>query len=225
VGGKTLGVLDVQSEKPGAFTETDANTLTILADQVAIAIENARLFQQTQQALNESLALYRQNIREGWTAFSQEESLIGFQQTSAGGRRLTRPIDTDDIREAVDRGNLMVVQPDEKNREAFMVVPVKLRGQIIGTLKVHAPTEYRTWSRDEIDLVLAVSDRLSLALENARLILESQKQVIKEQTIGEVTSKIGTSIDMKNVLKTAVEELGRAMPGSEVMFRFESNGK
>ncbi len=225
VRGRTLGVLDVQSEKPGAFTETDTGTLTILADQIAIAIENARLFQQTQQALNESMAWYRQNIREGWAALSREESLIGYQQTLAGGRKLTKPIETDEIREAINSGNVLIVQPEDDNKAAYMVVPVKLRGQIIGTLKIHAPTENRAWSRDEINLANAVSDRLSLALENARLIQESQKQVIKEQTISEVTSRIGTSIDMKNVLKTAVEELGRALPGSEVMFRFESNGK
>ncbi|NTV83883.1 MAG: hypothetical protein HGA23_06220, partial [Bacteroidales bacterium] len=64
-------------------------------------------------------------------------------------------------------------------------------------------------------------ERLSLALENARLIQESQRQVIKEQRISEVTGKIGSSINLKNVLQTAVEELARAMPGSEVIIDFE----
>ncbi|MCK7516915.1 MAG: GAF domain-containing protein [Ignavibacteriales bacterium] len=70
---RIVGVLDVQSEKPGAFTENDANTLSILADQIAIALENARLFAQTQQALNEAQALYRQNLQEGWKTFSREK--------------------------------------------------------------------------------------------------------------------------------------------------------
>lgn len=225
VGGKTLGVMDVQSEKPGVFTEADAGTLTILADQVAIAIENARLFQQTQQALKESQALYSQFIREGWAALSREQTLIGYEQTLAGGRKLSRPVETDEIRAAINSGNALIVQPQDKAQKSYMVVPVKLRGQIIGTIKIQAPIENRPWSRDEINLANAVSDRLSLALENARLIQDSQRQVLKEQTITEVTSRIGTSIDMKNVLKTAVEELGRALPGSEVMFRFETNGK
>ncbi len=70
---QTIGVLDVQSEKPGAFTDNDTNTLSILADQIAIALENARLFSQMQQALNEAQALYRQNSQEGWLTFSREE--------------------------------------------------------------------------------------------------------------------------------------------------------
>jgi GAF domain-containing protein/HAMP domain-containing protein len=223
--GRTLGVLDVQSEKPGAFTEGDAKTLSILADQIAIAIENARLFQQTQQALNEFQALYRQNLKEGWSAFSREESLIGYQQTLTGGKKLLKPVETEEIRDAINRGQVLVTQPQADDDDSFIVVPVRLRGQIIGTLKVQAPSKNRTWTQDEINLTNAVSERLSLALENARLIQESQKQVIKEQTITDVTSKIGASIDLKNVLQTAVEELGRAMPGSEVMIRFDSNGK
>jgi hypothetical protein len=96
-----------------------------------------------------------------------------------------------------------------------------LRGQVIGALNIKAPTPDRLWTMDEINLAKAISERLSLALENARLIQESQRQLIKEQTISEVTGKIGTSINLKNVLQTAVEELGRAMPGSEVIIKFE----
>jgi hypothetical protein len=102
---------------------------------------------------------------------------------------------------------------------------VKLRGQTIGVLNIKAPTPHRRWSQDEVNLAQAVSDRLALALDNARLLFESQSQTAKEQKIGEVTAKIGASINMRNVLQTAVEELGRALPGSEVMIQLQSNGK
>jgi GAF domain-containing protein len=88
-------------------------------------------------------------------------------------------------------------------------------------MNIKAPTANRQWSGNEINLAEAVSERLSLALENARLIQESQQQAIKEQTISEVTGKISASIDLKNVLQTAVEELGHAIPGSEVTIKFE----
>lgn len=223
--GKIVGVLDVQSDKPGAFTDEDAKTLSILADQIAIAIENARLFQQNQQTLNEYQALYRQNIKQGWAAFSHEESSLGYRQTLSGGAKVIEPVETHEILEAINKGDILVTQPDKDHDDSYIVIPIKLRGQIIGTLRVQAPTRNRSWTQDEVNLAEAVSDRLSLALENARLIQESQKQVIKEQTITEVTSKIGASINLKNVLQTAVEELGRAMPGSEVLIRFDSNGK
>jgi GAF domain-containing protein/HAMP domain-containing protein len=220
-----VGVLDVQSEKPGAFTENDANTLSILADQIAIALENARLFSQTRQALDEAQALYRQNSQDSWLTFSREESSVGYQQSIKGGKKLTTPVETDEIREAMNRGNVMVFDKDGRTQEPSIVVPIKLRGQIIGALNIKAPTQNRRWSNDEVNLAEAISERLSLALENARLIQESQRQVIKEQTISDVTGKIGASINLKNVLQTAVEELGRAIPGSDVVIKFKSEEK
>jgi len=222
---RTVGVLDVQSEKPGAFTENDTKTLSILADQIAIALENAQLLNQTQQALNEAQALYRQNGREGWKSFSREKEFVGYQQGLTSGKKLTQLVETDEIRQAMNRGEVLVFHADGITQEASIVVPIKLRGQTIGSMNIKAPTKNRQWSSDEINLAETISERLSIALENARLIQESQRQVLKEQTISEVTGKIGASINLKNVLQTAVEELGRAMPGSEVIIQLEKNNK
>ncbi|MBM3126196.1 MAG: HAMP domain-containing protein [Chloroflexi bacterium] len=220
--GQMLGVLDVQSTKPGAFSDVEANTLGILSDQIAIAIVNARLFRQSQQALAEYQALYQERIKQGWATFSTETPVLGYQHTLSGGKFLSQPVASEEIQETVNRGSTMIVQPGPGTKDPYIVVPVKLRDQIIGTLKVQAPEKNRPWSRDEIKLANAVSERLSIALENARLIQESQKLAIKEQTISEVTSKIGESILLENVLKTAVEELGRAMPGSEVILNLQT---
>jgi len=220
-----VGVLDVQSERPGAFTENDSKTLSILADQIAIALENARLFTQTQQALSEAQTLYRQNLHEGWKTFSREREFIGYQQSLASGKKLEQLVETDEIRQSMNRGEVLIFHADGVTEEASIVVPIKLRGQIIGNMNIKAPARNRQWSSDEINLAETISERLSIALENARLIQESQRQVIKEQTISEVTGKIGASINLKNVLQTAVEELGRAMPGSEVVIKFEKNEK
>ena len=219
--GQIIGVLDVQSDKPGAFTESDAKTLNILGDQIAIAIENARLFDQTQRSLEETQALYSQYLADGWRSFAEEETLIGYHHSLTGGNKLNNAVDTDEIREAMNRGSVLVLHPDGVQSEPEIVVPVKLRGQVIGVIKIKAPMKERRWSRDEINLAEAIAERLSLALENARLIQDSQRQALKEQTISEVTTKIGSSINLRNVLQTAVEELGRSIPGSEVIIRFE----
>jgi GAF domain-containing protein/HAMP domain-containing protein len=221
--GITIGVLDVQSTKPGAFTESDANTLSILADQVAIAIENARLFGQTRQAREEAEALYAQIQRQEWNAFVRQESRIGYRQTATGGRRLARPVETDEIRSALEHGQVVILEGKENRSQPTIAVPIKLRGQTIGTLHIKAPTKDRKWNQDEINLAQAVSDRLALALDNARLLQESQRRAAKEAKIGEVSAKIGASINMRNVLQTAVEELGRALPGSEVVIQFENS--
>jgi GAF domain-containing protein/HAMP domain-containing protein len=223
--GATIGVLDVQSTRPGAFSESDAKNLSILADQIAIAIDNARLFGKNQQTLSEVQALYNQYLRQEWSTFSRHESRIGYIQSSIGGRSLDEPIESDEIQRVLQHGEVLVLNGRGDKAFPAIVVPVKLRGQTIGVLNIKAPTHNRKWNKDEINLAQAVSDRLALALDNARLLFESQRQTAKEQKIGEVTAKIGASINMRSVLQTAVEELGRALPGSEVVIQFQSNGK
>ncbi|HID90141.1 MAG TPA: GAF domain-containing protein, partial [Anaerolineae bacterium] len=56
--GRVIGAMTIQSDKPAAFTEEDITALQTMADQLATAIENARLFAETQQALKETQELY-----------------------------------------------------------------------------------------------------------------------------------------------------------------------
>ena len=79
------------------------------------------------------------------------------------------------------------------------------------------------YSEEELNLIQTVADRLALALESARLLEDSQREAAKEQVIGQITGKIGSSINLRNVLQTAVEELGYAIPGSEIEILLQSN--
>ncbi len=58
IGDRVAGVLDVQSDRAGAFDRSDLFVLQALGDQVAVALENARLFDETQQRLAEVSTLY-----------------------------------------------------------------------------------------------------------------------------------------------------------------------
>ena len=122
----------------------------------------------------------------------------------------------------MNRRETLVFSADGSTHEPTIVIPIKMRGQVIGAVKIKAPTRERQWTATEINFAEAISERLSLALENARLLQDSQRRALKEQAISEITSKIGASIDLKNVLQTAVEELGRSLPGSEVVIQFQN---
>jgi putative methionine-R-sulfoxide reductase with GAF domain len=69
IGGRVIGALDVQSVEPDAFEPEDVSVLTALADQIAVAIENTRLLQQSQIALQEARAAQRRTIQREWDAF------------------------------------------------------------------------------------------------------------------------------------------------------------
>jgi signal transduction histidine kinase len=54
VGTNLIGVLDLQSDQPGRFSDDDARVLTTLAEQIAIAVRNAQLFAESQAARREA---------------------------------------------------------------------------------------------------------------------------------------------------------------------------
>ena len=216
VRGRVIGALDVQSIKPGAFTDNDANTLSILADQIAISIENARLFGGTQNALAEVQNIYRQDIAMSWVKFAQAGGIVGYHKTLSEGKLINKTVDTDEIRQTMMRGSVIAFNADEKRAESTLVVPVKLRGQVIGVLNIRAPRKEHQWSFDEIGLVEAISERLALALENARLFEETAKRAERERRVTDITTKIRSTTDPQQMIDTAIEELRQALGATHV---------
>jgi GAF domain-containing protein len=100
-------------------------------------------------------------------------------------------------------------------------MPLVVRGQTIAVLNIRLPEE-RQWKDEDIDMLQRIVDRAALALENARLIKTTQLSAQKERAIGEISARISASVNIRNVLQTAVEELGRALPGSQVEIQLEN---
>jgi phosphoserine phosphatase RsbU/P len=72
--GTCIGVLDIQSRQPDYFTKDQQNILTLLASRLAIAIENARLFQK-ERAQGETLMVLTEVSREISSILDVEELL------------------------------------------------------------------------------------------------------------------------------------------------------
>ena len=116
----------------------------------------------------------------------------------------------------MNRGRLLVLHADGRNGDPAIVVPVKLRGQIIGALNIKAPSRDHQWSQDEINLAESISERLSLALENARLFEETTRRAERERLVSDITTKIRSTNDPQEMIKTAVMELQRALGATRV---------
>jgi len=219
LGGRVIGALDVQSTQPHAFTEEDTATLAILADQVAIAIENARLFSEAREALKESENTISSYIRQEWSGFRQQLRISGYLYD---GKR-TVPLDDKEKREkvrALPQTGRLTLEKDSKE----LVVPIRLRGQTIGFLDVKSKSGIRKWTEDDLTLLQAAAERAALALENARLVDSAQRRATRERTIGEISTKIGAFSDMEAIMQAAVEELGRRIGGAaEVTLELESD--
>lgn len=199
ISNQVIGALDVQSVEPDAFSPEDVNILSTLADQVSIAIQNAHLYEETQNALAQSQLLLQQFTQRGWSEFARTHKLTGIRRSKAKITLLKEPL-----------------AADELNHINTLDLPINLRGQKIGSLKMSAP-DGRQWTQDEIDIASVFIERAAIAMENARLLNEAQRRATRERVIGDIAASINTFSDMEGILRTAVQQLGRRMGGAEVV--------
>jgi K+-sensing histidine kinase KdpD/CheY-like chemotaxis protein len=193
VGDRMLGALDVQSEREAAFSDEDAVVLQTLADQVAIAIQNARLFEETQRALEEVQALQRYYVAQEWERLSQRQSNVSAEYRSLGiptledawspemdiALKQEQPVALSDL-SAISEGDGGDGRGDKVQSAlpalSALAVPITLQGEVIGVLDLQETDQRREWTREEVEIVTSVADQLALALENARLVEETQRR-------------------------------------------------
>jgi GAF domain-containing protein len=204
---RIVGALDVQSMEKSAFTDDDIQMLSLLADQVSLAIENARLFDETRSALAEAEAISRQFTREAWGRVPVEHKLLGYRYNLAGATPLNEPLDVSATTSANAEDSLKA-----KNQVA---VPIQLRGQTIGTLIVQSPSAEKL-NQEQIDLIKVVADRVALSAENARLFEETTRRAERERLVSDITGKIRSVNDPQTMIQTAVEELRKVLGASRV---------
>ena len=203
-----IGVLDVQSTEPAAFSEEDVAILQALADQVALAIENARLFEQSQRALQDLDTLYGRRARKAW----QEQ----VARQPAGYRYTGLRVEPSSPAANSETGTQAL---ENAGGDQHLTAPIRLRGQSIGSIVLRQDPGAERWSSEEMALVDEVSTQIGLALENARLLEEAQRQAQREHVIREVTEQMRRAVNVETVLQTTVAKLGQVMAAPRVYVR------
>jgi signal transduction histidine kinase/ActR/RegA family two-component response regulator len=215
VGGRVIGALDVQSTEPAAYDDEDVALLRILADQVAIAIENVRLFERTQQALREVEAIHRQYIEREWAREAAERRDLVYEYRRSG----VPPLDDawpPELSEALSGGEVVATRADDPawgdgHAKAALAAPIKYRDQVIGVLDLQETAQARRWTEDEITLVQAISDQVGLALENARLFADTQRRAEELAAINRIGLSVNSDLDLAGVLNALYQELRRIL--------------
>lgn len=188
---KVLGVLDIQSDQPQAFKPDDIDVLQTLADQVAVAIENARLLDESQAALIQLEAVTTLRTREAWRQQLQNQK-HAYTYTPLGIRAENLSDETPGIK-----------------------VPITLRGQKIGSISL-SRKDQSDWSKVDQDLINEVAYQAGLAVDNIRLLEEAKDRARQEQTVGTLAARFSQSLDIDSLLQTAARELGQVPDVSEV---------
>jgi len=225
---QTIGALDVQSADTEAFDSEDVAVLSTLADQVAIAIENARLFRQSQDALAEAEEVQRHYLQGVWQELLQQRPDLRFEYTLEGvpsALDMELPI----TQQAVAQGELVVASDlasgdgDEAVARAALSVPIKLRDQVIGVIDLHEVDETRIWTEHEVALAQAVADQMAQALESQRLFEQTRALARREALTRRITDRIRDAMDVDTILQTAIRELGQALGAPRVYVRLSAD--
>jgi GAF domain-containing protein len=180
--GTALGALTIQSVQSNAFNEQDISVFTAIAESLGVALENANLFREVQANLEEISALNRSYIETAWSEF-----------VAGSG----------DLRYVYQNPNL----DDRASQASLLQVPLTLRDQVIG--EVTLETSKANLSPEELELVDAITTQTAIALENARLIEETQRRALAEQKLNEISALFTRSASVEDILKSAVRELGQ----------------
>jgi GAF domain-containing protein/HAMP domain-containing protein len=203
VGDRVVGVLDMQSEQPGTFTEDNLPAFEALAGQLAIAVQNTSLFTQAQQARAEVEAQARRLTRAGW----------------------------EDYLDAIDRHERMgatfadgAVEPLEApiaytGSDGALRVPLTSLEEPIGAIQLERGAD-QPWSGADAETVAAVGAQIARQIENLRLLAQAESYRLEAE---EATRRLTREGWQNYTAETSQATLGYAYDQSQVIPLNEAN--
>ena len=190
IGATVIGALDLQSRVQGAFSDEEVPIFQSLADNIAVAIDNARLFEQTEQRLQENQRLIEQMrsaVREVERLNRELTQQVWTEYLGSKSSQLSVDLDfsnnlvrrTDDWTPTLNEAMTSNQVVQKSTRDGVIVsVPLRVRGLVIGAMEFELAGE--VLAAEDVDLVEAVAERLGLAVESTRLFDESRRVAQRE---------------------------------------------
>jgi GAF domain-containing protein/HAMP domain-containing protein len=237
-----IGVLDVQSTQVAAFSPDEVTILQTMADQLAIAINNARLIDQLNRSVQELKQASGQFTQRSWREFTSGQSEAqGYRYTISSSAERGAPersvqalvgepqsVLRPEALQAFLQGETIVARPNDGDSaisddlqtlpgettasKAALAVPLRLRGQVIGVLNLRFDSP--TVPAEVANLAEEIGSRLSLVLEGTRLLYQAQRLAYREQQINWISSQVSSSVHLDTILQNTVRELGKALGAS-----------
>ncbi|MGB9776395.1 MAG: GAF domain-containing protein [Anaerolineae bacterium] len=195
VGEEVVGALTIQSEREAAFSPEDITTFEVVADQLAVAIRNARLFEQFQETLRQMEATQARYIRQEWATYlSRWPEHPGYQYDLETVSPLLQPVPLPVVEMPLDRP--LVTESDGRS---LLMAPVLIGKQPIGLLGLEE-TDPRVWTEDELALITTVQEQLALALENRRLFEQTRQALAETEMLYQASAELNAAQSYEEIL-------------------------
>lgn len=220
--GQVIGALSVQSDRTAAFDPDMVAMLQTIADQVAVALDNARLFAEAQDALETTRRAYGQLTEEAWAELLRGRTDWGYQYA----RQSVLPTQGDWSPEMLQA--VHTAQTVHRNGPAGPVVaiPIQVRDKTVGALQFCKPAGdpaqtpgSARWTRQEVERLEKLAQQMGLALESARLFQDTQRLAARERAIRQITEEMRRAVDVEVILHNALTALARTMGASRSYVR------
>lgn len=234
---QVLGVLDVQSERPSAFSAGEVTALTLLAKELGNALGQTRLMNELRRNLDsqnklvtrqrEKLLSYERAERlatlENWSRFLEERgvSFMGFDMDEDDDLQLAYDL-PEDLHETLQRSEITIEQEGAYQR---VRVPIVLQGQVLGAMSFRVPSGTHPLGARQQEFIRSVTERLTMALENRRLFEQSQIIAQRERKANEVGSALLEVTDIRTLLERAAREFNEALGAVQTRIHLQPQAK
>ncbi len=207
--GELLGVLDLH-RAVAPFMPEETEVFRIVADYAAAALDNLRVLAETDAQLQEMRALYTQYTAASWATLMEIEQ-VDTHAIAEGEyvEELARVL----AEEAMAKRSPQSM-PLEDGEHYLLVVPLIAREYPLGYVAF-----VRSAEKGEADLLPVIemaANRLALALDNTRLLMETRRRAMYEQQLGRIGDVVWSSPTPEMIMERSVQELGRLLGASSV---------
>lgn len=223
---RVIGVLDLQSRERGTVYDEDLQAFIAIADALALVVssarqlreaqqrieENARLAEQARNALAEVQRLNKRLIGRAWSEYLKENSAISsMEYDHASGSFTSAVIDSPHIDAAIQTGRPQII-------DGVLAFPLRARGQVIGAIEIDLPPDAAI-DDAQIELLDELGERFGLAMENVRLLEQSQRSAQRESLINVISTRIQTTTNVEAMLAETARSLSELLLASHVSIR------
>ncbi len=93
--------------------------------------------------------------------------------------------------------------------QSWLGVPILAGDEILGAVVIQDPNRENRFKEEDVSFLSMIASQIGIALDNTRLFVEAKRFTEHEQTVSNFASKLSQSMDIDNILKMAVLQLGQ----------------
>jgi GAF domain-containing protein/HAMP domain-containing protein len=212
--GRVFGAITVQSAQPAAFDQDILTVLQTMADQVAVALDNAYLFREAEEALKAARRAQAESTHEAWAELLRFQPNAGYHSDARGVRPaddLWRPEMEWALREGQTIRSEASGSPERRPDRYPLALPIKVAGNVVGVVDTYKPSGAGPWTDDEVETLESLAEELGASLESARLHQETQRRAARERLVSEISASLRASMNPDTILKATVRGLGEVL--------------